>query len=146
MPKKPISTFVPGAAGVGRGTNGFAEWVIDADFVPYVPFDAPPAIPYSTLPGAQILLPSTAHAEVKFDIRCNHNLVCYCAMLDFADTKKRASAQDVEAWRCILGPPAFGLNRELTLALEKPVIALGGAAEQVVDLIDVTARAKGGHV
>ena len=116
------------------------------DVVPYVPFDAPPAIPYSTLPGAQILLPSTAQAEVKFDIRCNHNLVCYCAMLDFADTKKRASAQDVEAWRCILGPPAFGLNRELTLALEKPVIALGGAAEHIVDLIDVTARAKGGHV
>ena len=116
------------------------------DVVPYVPFDAPPAIPYSTLPGAQILLPSTAQAEVKFDIRCNHNLVCYCAMLDFADTKKRASAQDIEAWRCILGPPAFGLNRELTLALEKPVIALGGAAEHIVDLIDVTARAKGGHV
>src|SRR5271165_7471178 len=116
------------------------------DVVPYVPFDAPPAFQYSTLPGARILLPSTAQAEVKFDIRCNHNLICYCAMLDFADTKKRASAQDIEAWRCILGPPAFGLNRELTLALEKPVIALGGAAEHIVDLIDVTARAKGGHV
>ena len=72
----------------------------------------------------QILQPATARAEVRFDIRCNHNLVCYCAMLDFADTKKRASAQDIEAWRCILGPPAFGLNRELTLALDKPVIAL----------------------
>ena len=91
-------------------------------------------------------LPSTAQAEVKFDIRCNHNLICYCAMIDYADTKKRASAEDAEAWRCILGPPAFGLNRELTLALEKPVIALGGAAEHIVHLIDVTARAKGGHV
>jgi triacylglycerol lipase len=116
------------------------------DVVPYVPFNAPPAFQYSTLPGAKILLPSTAQAEVKFDIRCNHNLICYCAMIDYADTKKRASAQDIEAWRCILGPPAFGLNRELTLALEKPVIALGGALEQIVDLIDVTARAKGGHV
>ncbi len=116
------------------------------DIVPYVPFDAPPAFQYSTLPGAKILLPSTAQADVKFDIRCNHNLICYCAMLDWADTKRRASAQDIEAWRCILGPPAFGLNRELTLALEKPVIALGGALEQIVDLIDVTARAKGGHV
>jgi hypothetical protein len=116
------------------------------DVVPYVPFNAPPAFQYSTLPGALILLPSTAQAEVKFDIRCNHNVICYCAMIDYADTKKRASAEDIEAWRCILGPPAFGLNRELTLALEKPVIALAGAAEHVVDLIDVTARAKGGHV
>jgi triacylglycerol lipase len=116
------------------------------DVVPYVPFDAPPAFQYSTLPGARILLPSTAQADVKFDIRCNHNLICYCAMLDWADTKRRASAQDIEAWRCILGAPAFGLNRELTLALEKPVIALGGAVDQVVQLIDVTARAKGGHV
>jgi hypothetical protein len=116
------------------------------DVVPYVPIDAPPAFQYSTLPGAQILLPSTAQAEIKFDIRCNHNLICYCAMIDYADTKKRASAEDIEAWRCILGPPAFGLNRELTLALEMPVIALGGSAQQIVDLIEVTARAKGGHV
>ena len=116
------------------------------DVVPYVPFDVPPAFQYSTLPGALILLPSTAQAEVRFDIRCNHNLICYCAMIDYADTKKRASAEDVEAWRCILGPPAFGLNRELTLALEKPVIALGGAAEHIVHLINVMARAKGGHV
>jgi hypothetical protein len=116
------------------------------DVVPYAPFNAPPAFQYSTLPGALILLPSTAQAEVKFDIRCNHNVICYCAMIDCADTKKRASAEDAAAWRCILGPPAFGLNRELTLALEKAVIALGGAAEHIVDLIDVTARAKGGHV
>jgi triacylglycerol lipase len=116
------------------------------DVVPYVPLNAPPAFQYSTLPGAQILLPSTAQAEVKFDIRCNHNLICYCAMIDYADTKKRASAEDAEAWRCILGQPAFGLNRELTLALEQPVIALGGAAQHIVDLLDVTARAKGGHV
>ncbi len=116
------------------------------DVVPYVPFNAPPALQYSTLPGALILPPSTAQADVKFDIRCNHNLICYCAMIDYADTKKRASAQDVEAWRCILGPPAFGLNRELTLALEEPVIALGGAADHIVELIDVAARAKGGHV
>jgi hypothetical protein len=67
-------------------------------------------------------------------------------MIDYADTKKRASAEDAEAWRCFLGPPAFGLNRELTLALEKPVIALGGAAEHIVHLINVMARAKGGHV
>jgi hypothetical protein len=116
------------------------------DVVPYAPIDAPPAFQYSTLPGVQILLPSMAQAEIKFDIRCNHNLICYCAMIDYSDTKKRASAEDSEAWRCILGPPAFGLNRELTLALERPVVALAGAAQQIVDLIEVMARAKGGHV
>ncbi len=116
------------------------------DVVPYVPFDAPPAMPYSTLPGAEIVQPSTAQAEVRFDIRCNHNVICYCAMIDYADTKRRAAPQDIEAWRCILGPPAFGLNRELTLALAKAVTALGGAANDIVEVLEVSARAKGGHV
>ena len=125
-------------------TYRLIDYVLDV--VPYVPFDAPPAFQYSTLPGAEILLPSTAQAEVRFDVRCNHNLICYCAMLDYADTKRRTSVQDAEAWRCILGPPAFGLNRELTLALATAVNALGPAAEQIANLISVTARAKGGHV
>ena len=115
------------------------------DVVPYVPFDAPP-IQYSTLARAEILQPSTAQAEVRFDIRCNHNLIGYCAMIDYADTKRRADPQDVEAWRCIVGPPAFGLNRELTLALATAVNALGGAANDIVKLISAAARAKGGHV
>ncbi len=131
------------AYGAAVSTNRLINYVLDV--VPYVPFDAPD-IQYSTLPGAQILQPSTAQAEVQFDIRCNHNVICYCAMLDYADMKGRASAQDAEAWRCILGPPAFGLNRELTLALATAVNALGPAAEQIADLISVSARAKGGHV
>ena len=111
-----------------------------------MPFDAPPAFQYSTLPGALILLPSTAQAEVKFDIRCNHNLICYCAMIDYADTKARASAEDAASWRCILGPPGFSLNRELTLALAPAVTALGGVANDIVRLVSASARAKGGHV
>ena len=135
----------PGRPRIRRvSTYRLIDYVLDV--VPYVPFDAPPAFQYSTLPGAEILLPSTAQAEVRFDVRCNHNLICYCAMLDYADTKRRTSVQDIEAWRCILGPPAFGLNRELTLALATAVNALGPAAEQVAKLISVTARAKGGHV
>ena len=134
------------AAAYAAQVSGYRLTNYLLDVVPYVPFDAPPAFQYSTLPGAHVVRPSTAQADVRFDIRCNHNLICYCAMIDWADTKRRASAQDIEAWRCILGPPAFGLNRELTLALEQPVIALCGAVQQVVNLIDVTARAKGGHV
>jgi triacylglycerol lipase len=132
------------AYGAAVSTYRLINYVLDV--VPYVPFDAPPAIQYSTLPGAQILQPSTAQADIRFDILCNHNVICYCAMIDYADTKSRASAQNAEAWRCILGPPAFGLNRELTLALATAVTALGPAAEQIAELIAVTARAKGGHV
>ena len=132
------------AYGATVATCRLTNYVLDV--VPNVPFDAPPAIRYSTLGGAGILQPSTAQAEVRFDIRCNHNLICYCAMIDFADTKRRASAQDIEAWRCILGPPAFGLNRDLTLALAKAVNALEGATRDIVEVLSASARAKGGHV
>ena len=132
------------AYGATVATCRLTNYVLDV--VPNVPFDAPPAIRYATLGGAGILQPSTAQAEVRFDIRCNHNLICYCAMIDFADTKRRASAQDIEAWRCILGPPAFGLNRDLTLALAKAVNALEGATRDIVEVLSASARAKGGHV
>ncbi len=58
------------------------------DVVPYVPFE-PPVMPFETLPGAQIIEPETAQAEVRFDIAANHNLISYCAMLDAADAKRR---------------------------------------------------------
>jgi triacylglycerol lipase len=116
------------------------------DVVPYVPFDAPPAFQYSTLSGAQILLPSSAQAEVRFDLACDHNVICYCAMLDFADTKARASAQDATSWSCIAGAPGFSLNRELTLALATAVTALGGAADDIVRLVMASAKAKGSNV
>ena len=115
------------------------------DVVPYVPFDAPP-IQYSTLPGATVLLPSTAQADIRFDLSCDHNLICYCAMIDYVDTKKRFDAEDAAAWQCIIGPPAFSLNSRLTKALEPAVIALSGAEEDIVRLIETAARAKGGHV
>jgi hypothetical protein len=83
---------------------------------------------------------------VRFDISCNHNLVCYCAMHDYADTKARQDAQDAAAWSCILGPPSSGLNRDLTLALATAVNALDGAAGHIVELLSVMTRAKGGQV
>jgi hypothetical protein len=95
---------------------------------------------------AEIILPLAAQAEVRFDVVCDHNVICYCAMIDYADTKARASAQDAVSWSCIVGPPAFSLNRELTLALATAVTALGGAAHEVLRLVDASARAKGGHV
>jgi hypothetical protein len=116
------------------------------DVVPYVPFDAPPGIQYSTLPRAEILAPATAEAEVRFDIRCNHNLICYCAMLDFADTKARQDPLDAAAWACVVGPPTLSLNRELTLALALIASRADLAAQHVVDLLWAVLRAKGPHV
>lgn len=115
------------------------------DVVPYVPFNALP-IQYSTLGGATILQPATALADVRFDIACNHNLICYCAMIDYVTTRKRFDAEDAAAWRCIIGAPAFSLNSQLTKALATAVNALGGAAQDIVQLIAVSAKAKGGHV
>ena len=111
-----------------------------------MPLDAPPLFQYSTLPMAEIILPWAAQAEVRFDVVCDHNVICYCAMIDYADTKARASAQDAASWHCIVGPPAFSLNRELTLALATAVTALDGAAKDIVKLVDASTRAKGGHV
>jgi hypothetical protein len=115
------------------------------DVVPYVPFDAPP-IQYSTLLGAAILQPASAQADVRFDIGCNHNLICYCAMIDYVTTRKRFDAEDAAAWRCIIGAPAFSLNSQLTKSLGTAVNALGGAVKDIVNLIATSARAKGGHV
>jgi hypothetical protein len=67
-------------------------------------------------------------------------------MIDYADTKARASPQDTASWHCIVGPPAFSLNRELTLALATAAEALGEAGDGVLRLIEVSAKAKGGHV
>jgi hypothetical protein len=130
------------AARVGR--YRLMNYILDV--VPYVPFDAPPAFQYSTLPNAEIILPSRAEAEIRFDVLCDHNVLCYCAMIDYADTKARASAQDAAAWRCILGAPAFSLNRELTLALQAAAEALEETGFSVVRLVSAAAKAKGGHV
>jgi triacylglycerol lipase len=126
------------------GTCRLMNYILDV--VPYVPLDAPAAFQYSTLPMAEIILPSAAQAEVRFDVVCDHNVICYCAMIDYADTKARASALDDASWRCIAGPPAFSLNRELTLALATAVSALDGAANDIVRLVSASAKAKGGHV
>ncbi len=83
---------------------------------------------------------------MRFDIACNHNLICYCAMIDYVTTRKRFDAEDAAAWRCIIGAPAFSLNAQLTRALATAINALGGAARDIVQLISISARAKGGHV
>jgi triacylglycerol lipase len=71
------------------------------DLVPHVPS----GIGYTTLSKATVLQPATAQAGVKLDLLCDHHVICYCAMLDFAQTSAAPStAQDATCKACILGP------------------------------------------
>jgi triacylglycerol lipase len=107
------------------------------DVVPYVPFK-PPAMPYQTLPNAQLLEPETAQAEVRFDIAANHNLFSYCAMLDAAEAKRLYSQEDAIAWKDIFVPPRPDLNHALTVSLAKAADALGGQADHIAELLWAT--------
>jgi triacylglycerol lipase len=107
------------------------------DIVPYVPFE-PPAMLYATLPGAQILEPSAAQAEVRFDIGANHNLFSYCAMLDSVETKRLYSPEDAQAWKDIFAPPRPDLNYRLIVSLARAVDALGAQADHIAEFLWAT--------
>ena len=71
------------------------------DLVPHVPT----GIGYTTLSKATILQPSTAQAGVQLDLLCDHHIICYCAMLDFAATSTAPLIpQDAACKACVLGP------------------------------------------
>ena len=71
------------------------------DLVPHVPA----GIGYRTLSKATVIQPSTAQAGIKLDLFCDHHIICYCAMLDFAETSSAPlTAQDAACKACILGP------------------------------------------
>ena len=74
------------------------------DLVPRVP---PTEIGYRSLPKRQVIEPATAQADIRFDIGCNHHVVCYLAMLDFAATMHAITpvpAGEEGSARCIRGP------------------------------------------
>jgi hypothetical protein len=73
------------------------------DIVPRVP----PGFGYAPLPRRTVIRPSTAEAAIRFDIGCNHHVICYCAMLDYEETDKATTpvpAGEVDSKACILGP------------------------------------------
>jgi hypothetical protein len=47
------------------------------------------------------LQPATRHRAGRRAVghQLHHNLICYCAMIDYVTTRKRFDAEDVEAWR-----------------------------------------------
>lgn len=105
------------------------------DVVPYVPFDIPPGVQYSTLSKATVIQPSAAQAEIRLDLACNHHVICYCAMLDYELTKQTLLLpKDQPLWGCVLGPRVMGVNAEVAQALAVLVGHLG-IAKQIVDLL-----------
>lgn len=71
------------------------------DLVPHLP-----SIGYATLPGATVIQPATAQVGIRLNILCNHHVICYCAMIDYADTMAApTSPQDASSKACILSPP-----------------------------------------
>jgi len=72
------------------------------DLVPHVP-----SLGYATLPRATVLQPDSAQADIRLDLLCNHHVVCYCAMIDYAKTQAAMTpcpAADTSEWECVIGP------------------------------------------
>ena len=83
------------------------------DIVPRVP----PGLGYAALPRRTVIRPSTAEAAIRFDIGCNHHVICYCAMLDYEETEKATTPVppgEESSKSCILGPE----TGETTIAKE----------------------------
>jgi triacylglycerol lipase len=106
------------------------------DVVPYVPFDLPEAgFQYSTLSKATIIQPSTAQADIRLDIGCDHHVFCYCAMLDYEYTKASPlQPEDRQTWACVIGPRKMSANAEVARTLAFLVDHLG-VAKQIVELL-----------
>lgn len=84
--------------------NDYQVYNYILDIVPRVP---PRQAGYVSLPKLTVIQPATAQADIRFDIGCNHHIVCYLAMLDYAQTKAATDpvpAGEEGSLRCIKGP------------------------------------------
>lgn len=71
------------------------------DAVPRVPFGPD----YAHLLAITDLRPSDAQARIRFALGCNHHIVCYCSMLDYAQTDAVPKIDaDGACVKCIKGP------------------------------------------
>jgi triacylglycerol lipase len=103
----------------------FDQTVADYRLFNYI-LDVVPRVPlgpdYAPLPKRTVLRPETAEASIRFDIGCNHHVICYCAMLDYEGTKHATSpvpAGEEESATCVLGPETGrpSLSKQLASAL-----------------------------
>ncbi|HTP94604.1 MAG TPA: lipase family protein [Burkholderiales bacterium] len=100
------------------------------DVVTHVPI----GLGYATLSRATVLEPSTAQAGIRVDPGCNHHVICYCAMLDFAQTQPHThDPQDQKCTQCILGGAATVPNQARLLATETKLAA--GVGDKAVQLL-----------
>jgi hypothetical protein len=66
-----------------------------------------PSLGYATIPNATVIQPDTAEVGVRLDALCDHHVICYCAMIDCADTMAAPTTpQDAGCKACILPPPS----------------------------------------
>ena len=73
------------------------------DVVPRVPLGPD----YAPLPKRTVIQPTTAEASIKLDVECNHHVICYCAMLDYEETKDATTpvpAGEEGSASCVVGP------------------------------------------
>jgi len=100
------------------------------DLVPHVPA----GIGYTTLSKATIIQPSTTQAGVKLDLLCDHHVICYCAMLDFAATNAATlTAPDLALEACVLG--GASTVPETAKALATLINDFGLGTEKAVTLL-----------
>lgn len=88
------------------------------DIVPRVP----PGLGYVPLPRRTVIQPAGAEAVIRVNIGCNHHVICYCAMLDYEETKKATTPVppgEEDSAACILGPETGrpSIAKELLSAL-----------------------------
>jgi triacylglycerol lipase len=90
-----------------------------------------PTLGYTTLSKVTLLNPKTAQAKVRLDVFCNHHVICYCAMIDYAAAMAApADPDDVKCKLCVSPPPMsqaatgladviddFGIGDEKALAM-----------------------------
>ena len=64
-----------------------------------------PALGYATLPNATVIHPATAQAGIRLDVFCNHHVICYCGMIDYADATAAPTTQQDASCKACMGPP-----------------------------------------
>lgn len=64
-----------------------------------------PTLFYATLPNPTVIQPATAQAAIRLDIFCNHHVICYCAMIDYADTMAAPTTPQDASCKACIGPP-----------------------------------------
>jgi triacylglycerol lipase len=84
--------------------KGYQVYNYIFDIVPRVP---PRAAGYVSLRKLKVIQPATAQADIRFEVGCNHHIVCYLAMLDYAQTMAELNpvpAGEEGSVTCIKGP------------------------------------------